>query len=95
MHPVGPVIAPRGFAEPMVEPEAVDNPLREARLNDSRDFRPEWDVAALNAWVSKALLQDIDRISRAAREPGPRADDPRAALARRIWEDASLRPPGV
>jgi hypothetical protein len=57
-------------AAPVVEQEVVDNPLREARLNDSRDFRPEWDVAALNAWVSKTLLQDIARVT-GRREPDP------------------------
>jgi len=58
------------MTQTMTAPPATENPLRASRLNDSRDFRPEWDVASLNDAVSKSLLGEI-RLLAGRREPDP------------------------
>jgi hypothetical protein len=38
-----------------------DNPFRESRLGSSADYRPEWDVPALNKGITDALAERIRR----------------------------------
>lgn len=39
------------------------NPFRESRLNDSGNYRPEWDVPELNAAVSNWLVEEVRRLA--------------------------------
>jgi hypothetical protein len=38
---------------------AFDNPFRESRLGSSADYRPEWDVPALNKEITQTLAEQI------------------------------------
>ena len=47
-----------------------ENPFRESRLNNSRNFRPEWDVSELNHAITKWLVEEVRRL-RGRAEPDP------------------------
>ncbi len=47
-----------------------DNPFRENRLNNSQNFRPEWDVPELNRVTSNWLVAEVGRL-RGRKEPDP------------------------
>lgn len=46
------------------------NPFRESRLNDSRNFRPEWDVPELNQGITTWLVDEVRRL-RGRQQPDP------------------------
>ena len=47
-----------------------ENPFRENRLNDSRNFRPEWDVPELNQGITTWLVDEVRRL-RGRQQPDP------------------------
>ncbi|WP_422930236.1 FtsK/SpoIIIE domain-containing protein [Singulisphaera sp. PoT] len=48
-----------------------ENPFRESRLNNSRNFRPEWDVPELNQGITKWLVEEVSRLrGRSESDPG-------------------------
>ncbi len=47
-----------------------DNPFRESRLNNSKNFRPEWDVPELNQDITRTLVAEVSRL-RGRKEPDP------------------------
>ena len=49
---------------------SFENPFRESRLNNSRNFRPEWDVPELNQGITKWLVDEVGRL-RGRSEPDP------------------------
>jgi|GEM_PF-2183067 len=49
---------------------SFENPFRESRLNNSRNFRPEWDVPELNQGTTKWLVEEVRRL-RGRVEPDP------------------------
>jgi len=49
---------------------SFENPFRESRLNDSRDYRPEWDVPELNQVVTNWLVEEVRRL-RGRKQPDP------------------------
>jgi len=62
--PLTNTVAPGTLAMPMSTARAarVTNPFDEDRLNESGDFRPEWDVPALNASTSDWLLALVNDV---------------------------------
>jgi hypothetical protein len=47
---------------------AFDNPFRESRLGSNADYRPEWDVPALNKHITETLADQI-RNAKGRRQP--------------------------
>ncbi len=50
---------------------SLDNPFRESRLINGRNYRPDWDVADLDQDVSKWMVEEVGRLrGRADPDPG-------------------------